>query len=100
MMNETATFEVGNLLSPLSAHGVEKRLAAIPGVVSASVNPVPASATVSFDRAKVTRVRVGPKEYKTTWSYVMALDDADTYNKFTHTHWPADPATTPGFTSP
>lgn len=57
-MNETATFEVGNLLSPLSAHGVEKRLAKIPGVVSASVNPVPASATVSFDPVQVTREQI------------------------------------------
>lgn len=57
-MNETATFEVGNLLSPLSAHGVEKRLAEIPGVVSVSVNPVPASATVSFDPARVTREQI------------------------------------------
>jgi len=57
-MIHSATFEVGNLLSPLSARGVEKRLAAIPGVVSASVNPVPASATVSFDPARVTRERI------------------------------------------
>ena len=57
-MNETATFEVGNLLSPLSASGVERRLQAIPGVLSVSVNPVPASATVSFDPAKVSSERI------------------------------------------
>ncbi len=64
------------------------------------VPPAPLFPDALLDRVKVTRVRVGPKEYKTTWSYVMALDNADTYNKFTHTRWPADPATTPGFTSP
>jgi len=53
-MNQSATFDVRNLLSPLSAQGVEKRLAKLPGVSHASVNPVAGSATVSFDPAKLS----------------------------------------------
>ncbi len=57
-MNQSATFEVGNLLSPLSARGVEKRLKALPGVAEATVNPVAGSATVSFDAAIASPERI------------------------------------------
>ena len=57
-MNQSATFEVGNLLSPLSARGVEKRLKALPGVAGVSVNPVAGSATVSFDAAVASPERI------------------------------------------
>ncbi|MEJ5992368.1 heavy metal translocating P-type ATPase [Ramlibacter sp. PS3R-8] len=49
MKKKTSTFEVGNLLSPLSARGVEKQLGAIHGVHAAAVNPVSGEATVTFD---------------------------------------------------
>jgi Cu2+-exporting ATPase len=52
-MKQSSTFEVGNLLSPLSARGVEKRLRALPGVMDATVNPAGASATVTFDADRI-----------------------------------------------
>jgi Cu2+-exporting ATPase len=52
-MKQSSTFEVGSLLSPLSARGVEKRLRALPGVTDATVNPAGASATVTFDPDRI-----------------------------------------------
>jgi P-type Cu2+ transporter len=47
----TVTIEVGGLLSALSALGVQKQLARLPGVEKAQVNYVAGSATVTFDEA-------------------------------------------------
>jgi Cu2+-exporting ATPase len=47
----TVTIEVGGLLSALSALGVQKQLARLPGVTKAEVNYVAGSATVTFDDA-------------------------------------------------
>lgn len=49
-----STFEVGDLLSILGAHGIEKQLKQIVGVGSVSVNPVSGSTTVAFDPAKTS----------------------------------------------
>ena len=46
---KTATIEVGGLISVLSALGVQKQLARLPGVTKAEVNYVAGSATVTFD---------------------------------------------------
>ncbi|TPQ30679.1 heavy metal translocating P-type ATPase [Cupriavidus pinatubonensis] len=48
---KTSIIEVGGLLSVLSAHGVEKRLTSLPGVVKAEVNCVSGSTTVEYDDA-------------------------------------------------
>ena len=45
----TAIVEVGGLLSALSALGVQKQLARLPGVTQVEVNYVAGSATVTFD---------------------------------------------------
>src|SRR5579863_1909666 len=50
----TSTLEVGNLLSVLSAHGIEKRLQSIAGVGRSSVNPVDGSTTVTYDSSKIS----------------------------------------------
>jgi len=50
----TATVEVGGLLSVLSAEGVQKRLRALPGVHHADVNYVAQSATVHYDETRTT----------------------------------------------
>ncbi|HSX92457.1 MAG TPA: heavy metal translocating P-type ATPase [Hydrogenophaga sp.] len=50
-MKKTATFSVSDLLSPLSAQGIEKKLAQLPGVLGVVVNRVNGSATVTFDDA-------------------------------------------------
>ncbi|MDX1251523.1 MAG: copper-translocating P-type ATPase [Gammaproteobacteria bacterium] len=50
---KTITIEVGGLLSALSARGMEKQLAKLPGVHKAEVNYVAGSATVTFDEAVV-----------------------------------------------
>ena len=46
---KTAVVEVGGLLSALSAHGVQKQLARLPGVRKAEVNYVAGSATITYD---------------------------------------------------
>ncbi|MFZ5557440.1 MAG: heavy-metal-associated domain-containing protein [Pseudomonadota bacterium] len=46
---KTITIEVGGMLSALSARGVEKQLAKLPGVHKAEVNYVAGSATVTYD---------------------------------------------------
>ncbi|MDP1692175.1 MAG: heavy metal translocating P-type ATPase [Burkholderiaceae bacterium] len=53
-MNITKTFEVGGLLSSMSALGVEKQLSHLPGVTAAQVNYVAGSASVSFDAERTT----------------------------------------------
>lgn len=52
-----------------------------------------------LSRPRIGYERVGPKEYKTTWTYEMALTGADSYDFTVHTRWPTSPATSPGFTS-
>ena len=51
---KTSTVEVGGLLSSLSAVGVQRQLAALPGVHHADVNYVAGSATIHYDEARVT----------------------------------------------
>jgi Cu2+-exporting ATPase len=51
---KTSTVEVGELVSSLSAAGVQRQLAAMPGVHHVDVNYVAGSATVHYDEAKVT----------------------------------------------
>ncbi|MHB1531806.1 heavy metal translocating P-type ATPase [Acidithiobacillus sp.] len=46
---KTTVIDVRDLLSPLSARGVEKQLARMPGVKQADVNSVSGSATVVYD---------------------------------------------------
>ncbi|MFZ3173927.1 MAG: heavy metal translocating P-type ATPase [Thiobacillus sp.] len=53
---KTVTIEVGNLLSALSALGVEKQLMTLPGVHKAEVNYVAGSATVVYDET-VTNIK-------------------------------------------
>jgi Cu2+-exporting ATPase len=50
---KTSVIEVGGLLSALSARGVEKQLARLPGVQLAEVNYVAGSATVVYDETVV-----------------------------------------------
>ena len=50
----TSTFNVGDLLSSLGAHGIEKQLKHIAGVGRVSVNPVSGAATVVYDPAKAS----------------------------------------------
>ena len=47
----TSTLEVGDLLSVLGAHGIERQLQRVAGVGSVSVNPVSGSTTVVYDPA-------------------------------------------------
>ena len=51
---KTSTVEVGELVSTLSAAGVEKQLSTLPGVHHVDVNYVAGSATVHYDEAKTT----------------------------------------------
>ena len=46
---------VGELLSPLSAAGIEKQLSKLDGVTTVSVNPVSGSATVAYDEGRGPR---------------------------------------------
>ena len=46
---KTTVIDVRDLLSPLSARGVEKQLAKMPGVQQAEVNLVSGSATVLYE---------------------------------------------------
>lgn len=50
---KTSIIEVGGLLSVLSARGVEKQLARLPGVVKAEVNSVSGSTTVKYDETVI-----------------------------------------------
>ena len=50
----TATIEVGDVISPLSVTGIEKRLSGMKGVHHADVSYVSQSATVHFDERQVS----------------------------------------------
>jgi copper chaperone CopZ len=50
---KTTVIDVRDLLSPLSALGVEKQLAKLPGIMQIDVNSVSGSATVLYDEAVV-----------------------------------------------
>ena len=50
---KTSTIEVGELVSSLSAAGVERQLSTLPGVHHAAVNYVAGSATVHYDEARI-----------------------------------------------
>ncbi len=50
---KSTNLHVGQLLSVLSARGVEKQLAQLPGVVRAEVNCVSGSATIVYDESKI-----------------------------------------------
>jgi P-type Cu2+ transporter len=58
MTTSINTFEVSGLLSALSAIGVEKHLAHLPGVERAEVNPVAGSATVAYDPERTDAQRI------------------------------------------
>ena len=51
---KTSTIEVGELVSSLSAAGVQRQLATLPGVHHADVNYVAGSATVHYDEARLS----------------------------------------------
>ncbi|ABM41712.1 heavy metal translocating P-type ATPase [Acidovorax sp. JS42] len=51
---KTSTLEVGELVSSLSAAGVQGQIAALPGVHHVDVNYVAGSATVHYDETKVS----------------------------------------------
>lgn len=57
-MNQAATFEVRDLLSPLTARGIEKQLSRLPGVTGAAMNPAGASVTVRFDPERVSSEQI------------------------------------------
>ena len=50
-MNTTSNFEIGGLLSSMSARGVEKQVSRLPGVSAVQVNSVTGAASVTFDPA-------------------------------------------------
>ena len=50
---KTSTIEVGELVSTLSAMGVERQLLTLPGVYHADVNYVAGSATVHYDPSRI-----------------------------------------------
>jgi Cu2+-exporting ATPase len=53
-MTKTMNFEVAGMVSSMSAHGVEKQLSRLPGVIAAQVNYVAGSASVTFDPDRTT----------------------------------------------
>jgi P-type Cu2+ transporter len=53
-MTVTSIFEVGDLLSPMSARGIEKQLAKLPGVARVEVNAAAGSASITFDPERIT----------------------------------------------
>lgn len=57
-MNSTRNFEVGGLLSSMSARGVEKQLSRVPGVTAVAVNYVAGSASVSFEADQTSPVKI------------------------------------------
>jgi Cu2+-exporting ATPase len=67
---KTVTIEVGGMFSALSARGVEKRLAKLPGVHKAEVNYVAGSATMVYDETvtdlKTIKARVRECGYQCT----------------------------------
>ena len=67
---KTVTLEVGDLLSALSARGVEKQLTKLIGVKTAEINYVAGSATVVYDESvtdlKAIKARVHECGYHCT----------------------------------
>ena len=59
---KTSIVEVGGLLSVLSAQGVEKQLARLPGVKRAEVNYVAGSATVVYDESVIDLKTIKAKD--------------------------------------
>lgn len=57
-MNRTRTFEVGGLLSSMSARSVEKQLSQVPGVTAVAVTYVAGSASVSFEADRTTPEKI------------------------------------------
>jgi cation transport ATPase len=55
---KTTTIDVGGLLSPLCARGVEKQLCRMPGVKRADANFVSGSATVEYDESVTDLERI------------------------------------------
>ncbi|GMV59651.1 MAG: copper-translocating P-type ATPase [Betaproteobacteria bacterium] len=55
---KTTTIDVGGLLSPLCARGVEKQLCRMPGVRRADANFVSGSATVEYDESVIDLERI------------------------------------------
>jgi len=51
---KTSTVEVGELISSLSAAGVQRQIAGLPGVHHVDVNYVAGSATVHYDETKIS----------------------------------------------
>jgi P-type Cu2+ transporter len=51
---QTSTVEVGELVSSLSALGVQRQIASLPGVHHVDVNYVAGSATVHYDESRIT----------------------------------------------
>ena len=51
--HRTSVIDVGQMLSPLSARGVEKQLAKLPGIHHVDVNYVAGSATVMYDESVI-----------------------------------------------
>lgn len=58
MNQKTATFAVDDLLSPMTARGIEKQLAALPGVSAVAVNYASGDATVTYDEARTTQAQI------------------------------------------
>lgn len=54
----TKNFSIGGLFTALDNLAVEKRIAALPGVHHAAVNPAAASASVMFDPSQVTEAQL------------------------------------------
>ena len=50
---KTSVMEVGDMLSVLSAPGVEKRIGEVPGVESVTVNYAAGTATVRYDETRL-----------------------------------------------
>lgn len=83
---KTATIEVAGLISPLSAAGVEKQLARLPGVLKAEVNYVAGSATVEYDETRIDLAAIKAKVDKCGYycggellpKHVYAPDDPPT----------------------
>ncbi|MDO8264415.1 MAG: heavy metal translocating P-type ATPase [Gallionella sp.] len=58
---KTSTVEVGELVSTLSAAGVERQLATLPGVHHVDVNYVAGSATVHYDETQTSLQAIGQR---------------------------------------
>ena len=80
---KTVTIDVAGLLSALSALGVQKQLAALPGVEKAEINYVAGSATVTFDETVIDLRSIKAKVHECGYhctgemlpKHVCVLDD-------------------------